>query len=245
MRLSMLSATLAVLVLGAPPASAQNYQVALAQGEALLRVEADGAVKARPDTMTIVAGVVTTGRTAKEALGANAMLADRLMHAVWAQGIPEKDARTEELTVHPQFAKDRGEDEDRTHIVGYVATNKIALRPHALAKAGDIVDALFQAGANSVEGPHFSLEEDGAAVRQARQAAVAAAREQAETYAAALGMRIARVLRLSERDDFDREDEQGNSIIVTGSRIPRTPLQPGELTIRRRIWADYAMVPVR
>ena len=245
MRGLFLSAALAAFALAAPAgSSAQTYQMTLGAGETLLRVDAEGMIKVRPDTMTIIAGVVTTGRTAKEALNANNVLADRLMRAVWAQGVSQKDARTEELSVRPQFAKDREGDEDRRQITGYVATNKIELRLRELTRAGDIVDALFQAGANTVDGPHFKLEDDAAAARQLRAAAVAEAREQAESYAAALGMRVARVLRVSERDDFDRE-ETGEGIVVTGSRIPHTPVQPGELTVRKRLWVDYALIALR
>jgi hypothetical protein len=54
-------------------------------------------------------------------------------------------------------------------------------------------------------------------------------------------MRVARVLRVSERGSFEREE--GNYITVTGSRIPATPLEPGEIAVTMRVFIDYAMVP--
>jgi len=100
---------------------------------------------------------------------------------------------------------------------------------------------MFLAGANTVGGPTFSLSDSKPAERQARTAAVAAALEEAETYASALNMRVGRVLRVSERGDFD--EEGGEYIVVTGSRIRRTPIEPGELTTRVNVWIDYALVP--
>ena len=235
-------------LLAVPTATiAQNVPITLAPGEVLLKIEADGVAKSRPDLMGIGAGVVTTGRTARAALAANNALANRLLDAVRAQGVAPRDVRTEELSVKPQFDKtdeQRANDEDRSpRIVGYVATNTLRLTLRDLGKAPDIVNALFEAGANNVHGPSFGLSDPAPAQREARRAAVAAARSQADEYAAALGMRISRVLRVSEHGDFD--EENGNYITVTGSRISPTPLEPGEISTRIQVWIDYAMVPAR
>lgn len=245
MRLTALMIASAVAAL-ATPAAAQEIAVALAPGEVPLKVEAEGVSRDRPDQLHIRAGVVTTGRTAKEALAANNLVANRLLDAVKARGVAPADIRTDELSVRPQFDKsdtDRASDEGRSaRIVGYVATDNLDLTLRDLGKGPDLVDALFEAGANSVHGPVFALSDPAPAQRRAREAAVAAAFEQATTYANALHMRVSHVLRISERGDFD-EEREGYSIVVTGSRIPRTPLEPSELSTRIKIWIDYALAP--
>ena len=245
MRLAGLTAALAALP---ALASAQEVPVALNPGEVLLKVEAEGATRSRPDVMTITAGVVTTAATAREALAANSALAGRLVDVVRAKGIEPRDVKTAELSVDPQFeeisaaAAEREERERRApRILGYVASNRLELRLRDLSRAPEVIDALFAAGANSVRGPRFSLSDPAPAERLARRAAVAAARLEAETYADALGMKLGRVLRVSERGNF--EWDGGDQIILTGGRIPRTPVEPGELTTRIDVWIDYAMVP--
>ena len=247
MRLAGLAAALALAV---PPAgaAAQQVPINLAPGEVLLNVQADGNHRSRPDVMTITAGVVTTAASARGALAANSALASKLIDVVRSQGIDPRDAKTAELSVVPQLeemsddAAERAEREGRgPRILGYVASNKLELRLRDLAKAVDLIDGLFTAGANSVEGPHFSLADPAPAERLARRAAVEEARREADTYAEALNMRISRVLRVSERGSF--EWEGGEQIVVTGSRIRRTPVEPGELTTRINVWIDYAMVP--
>jgi uncharacterized protein YggE len=246
MRLAGLAAALALAL----PAgvAAQDVPIALAPGEVLLNVQAHGNHRSRPDVMTITAGVVTTAASAREALAANSALANRLISAVRASGIDPRDAKTAELSVVPQLEElsdDSAERADRMgrgpRILGYVATNKLELRLRDLAKAPDLIDALFSAGANSVEGPHFSLADPAPAERSARRAAVEEARREAETYAEALNMRVSRVLRVSERGSF--EWDGGDQIVVTGSRIRRAPVEPGELTTRINVWIDYAMAP--
>jgi uncharacterized protein YggE len=246
MRLAGLTAALTLALAGglAAPVAAQDPVISLAPGEVLLKVDAEGEFLVRPDMMGISAGVVTTGRTAKEALDANAALANRLVAAVRASGVEPRDVQTSELTVNPQFARDeaaRVDNEDSIRrITGYVARNRLALRLRDLRSAANIVNALFEAGANEVQGPSFGLQDPAPALKGARQAGIAQARVQAETYAEALGMRIARVLRVSERDNSIEED---GTITVTGSRIRSTPIEPGEITVRTQVWVDYAMVP--
>jgi uncharacterized protein YggE len=240
-RLAGLAAALALAALPAG-AAAQDIAIALLPGEVLLKVEAEGEHLDRPDMMSLSAGVVTTGRSAKEAMTANATMANRLLAAVRQAGIEPRDVQTSRLTVAPQYDRERdGEESSVRRITGYVARNSLGLRLRDLGKAPDIVNALFEAGANEVNGPTFSLQDPEPALKAARVAAVAEARSEADTYAAALGMRIARVLRVSERSSFEGED--AGYITVTGSRIPLTPLEPGEISTRVRVWIDYALVP--
>jgi uncharacterized protein YggE len=102
-RLAGLAAALALAALPAGAAAAQDVPIALAPSEVLLKVQAEGAHRSRPDVMTITAGVVTTAGTARQALTANSALANRLIDVVRARGIEPRDARTTELSVEPQF----------------------------------------------------------------------------------------------------------------------------------------------
>lgn len=239
------AAAAAALSLSAGTACAQPIPVSLAPGEVLLAVDEEGVYKVRPDLMDLSAGVVTTGRTARAALAENNMLARRLLDAIRGQGVAPADVRTQELEVRPELDRSRSQASDDSgpppRITGYVATNRLTVRLRDLSRAPDIVSAPFEAGANSVDGPHFGIADDTPALRAARAAAIAAARREAEDYAAALNMRIARVLRVSERGNLDLENS--DVIIITGSRVLPTPLVPGEISAKIQVWVDYALVP--
>jgi uncharacterized protein len=230
----------------ATAAAAQNAPLVLQPGETLLEVEAEGTHRARPDVMTMTAGVVTTGNTASAALGENSRVANRLIETVRARGIEARDVRTTRLRVQPVFERPRpgqaDEVEEERRIVGYLATNNVELRLRDLTRASELLDAFLQAGANNVEGPRFSLSEERPAILAAQREAVRLAREEAENYAAALGMRIARVLRVSDRGRQSNDSEQ--YVLVTGSRITAgPPVEPGELETRVRVWVDFALAP--
>ena len=230
-------------VAGAYPASAlaQEVPLALRPGEVLLQVEADGESLNRPDVMKISAGVVTNGSTAAEAMTANRVQADRMLKALQAVGVAPADVQTSDLSVEPVFEEGRDGEINRSKIVGYIARNSVDLRLRDLARAPAIIDTLFTSGANNVHGPDFSLSDPKPAERLARFNAVASARAEADTYADAFGMKVARIIRASERGNFSYEG--GQTIVVTGSRIPRTHIEPGELKTRIHLWVDFALLP--
>ena len=194
--------------------------------------------------MTISAGAVTTGGTVREASQANAVLMNRLIEAIRSQGITPQDMRTVDMRIAARFdERDReraGDEQRRPRIIGYVASNRLRVRLRDLNRASALLDALLAAGANDVSGPVFELSDPAPARRLARQRAVEEARREAEDYAAALGMRVTRVLRVSERGAGLGGD---NNIVVTGSRIMPTPLEPGEVETEVQVWVDFALAP--
>jgi uncharacterized protein YggE len=229
----------------APVAAAAQPAITLAPNEALVSVEAEGRFASRPDVMTISAGTVTTGATAAEAVAANAALAQRLVAAVRAAGIEPRDVRTAHFRVEPRFEGGRrnaDESEQPPRIVGYVVTNNLSVRLRDLSGAEALIARLFEAGANSVGGPAFSLADDREARRAAERRAIEEAQAEAENYAAAVGRRVGRLLRISDRRVWTEASNEG-AIIVSGSRIPPTPIEPGEIETRAIVYVDFALVP--
>ncbi len=239
----MVSSALVAALLTAAPAAAQDVPIQLQRGEVLLQVEADGEHRARPDTMWISAGVVTTGRTAAEAMDANSVLAQRPIARIRELGIEVRDVQTSRLSLRPRIDGDRERDSEASPpvILGYVAENTLSLTLRDLARAADIIPALLQAGANEVNGPRFSFSDPRPMKAAAERAAIAAAREEAGNYASALGMRVARIVRVRDRRVYSEED--GETITVTGSRIQRPVLEPGELRTGATVWVDFALAP--
>lgn len=244
MRLVALAALAAAAITS--PALAEPV-VTLAPGEALLSVKSEGRVLSRPDLMTLRAGTVTTGATAEEAVAANAALAQRMLQAVRDAGITPRDIRTENFRVRPEFegGRDRYELNSQgrpPRILGYVAENHVSITMRDLNRAEELITRLFDAGANSVTGPHFGLSDNRTAIRAAERAAIAEARAAAENQASAASRRIGRLIRISHRQSWTDPNFEG-MITVTGSGNPPTPIEPGEIATEVELWVDYALAP--
>ncbi len=67
-----------------------------------------------------------------------------------------------------------------------------------LAGAGDVIDALVSEGANQVNGPSFGLDKPEDATNEARLDAVKKARARADLYAGAAGLRVKRIVSITE-----------------------------------------------
>lgn len=231
------------------PASAQ-VALELKPGETLLEVQAVGQVSVAPDVAYLNIGVVSTGLTAKEATDANAAQMTRVIAAIRAAGIEPRHIRSQQINVQPRFARAGQNDYlGQAQISGYVSNNSVAVTVAKLDLASAVVTGAFGAGANSVTGPNLGLIDDGRAVAAARKDALESARAEAETYAAGLNMRVARVLRVSERGrSSDSGADNGvryrvESLASRSMGGPETPISAGEVRQRVTLWIDYALAP--
>jgi uncharacterized protein YggE len=76
------------------------------------------------------------------------------------------------------------------------------VRFHDIAATGKILDALVREGANQISGPNLTIEKPESALDEARAKAVAMGRARADLYARSLGLRVVRVVSLSESGGY-------------------------------------------
>lgn len=160
-----------------------------------LDVTAEGQVTRAPDLATIGAGVVTQAPTAQAAMADNARRMAAAIAALRKAGIEERDIRTASLSLQPQYRY--GENRAPT-LTGYQASNQLSVRFRDVTRAGPILDALVAQGINQISGPDFSVDKPEAALDEARTRAITAARARADLYAKAAGLRVARILSITE-----------------------------------------------
>lgn len=175
----------------------------IAQGNTLLSVSAEGKTSRRPDMATFSAGVASTGKTAGEAMAANAADMNRVVAALKKAGIADKDIQTSNLSLNPIYADNSRTPPDAygqqlPRIIGYSANNNVTVKQRNVAEFGKVIDTLVAAGANQVNGPSFEVDDSDAATDEARIEAMKKARARAELYARAAGLRVVRIVSISE-----------------------------------------------
>lgn len=160
-----------------------------------LDVSAEGEVRRTPDIATISAGVTTQAATAGAAMQDNARKMAGVIAALKKAGIADRDIQTSSINLSPQY---RYQDNQPPQLVGYQASNMVQARFRKIADSGKIIDALVSQGANQINGPSFIVENADAALDEARTQAITKARARAELYAKAAGLRVKRILAISE-----------------------------------------------
>ena len=235
----------------------------LGPNSALLSISAEGRSRRVPDLAVFNAGVVSQGRTAAEAIGANSRQMAAVIAALRKAGIAERDIQTAAISLQPRYndperdAQIRARElrqpyippvnPDPPRIIGYEARNSVTVQVRRIGEMGKIIDTLIENGANQVNGPSFTLDDSKAALDEARVEAIATGRQRAELYARASGMRVVRILSISEGGGVYPVQE----IIVTGSRVggygapppppPPTPVQPGELMLGTSVSMQFEL----
>jgi len=187
-------ALFAAAMIPASAALAQAQPTATIAGTRL-DVVATGEVARVPDIVLINAGVSTQAPTASEAIRANAVQIESMRAALRRAGVDARDIQTSSVNLNPEW---RHTPNRAPQFVGYRANHMVNVRFRDAANAGRILDALVAAGANELNGPTFEVERPEAALDEARTQALAAARARADLYARALGMRVRRIVSLSE-----------------------------------------------
>lgn len=199
-------------------------------------LSAYGQTRVAPDMASITLGVMTEGRTAAEALGANAARMTAVMAALKKAGIAERDIQTSNLNLNPQY---RYAENQPPVLIGYQASNQVTITVHDLKRLGAAVDATVNAGANQVHGISFGLDDPTAAENAAREAAVKALAAKADLYARATGYRIARLVTLSEGGGYVAPPPMPMMAVRAQMKDESTPVSGGELSVRIDITGLY------
>jgi uncharacterized protein len=208
------------------PSTAPAAPAAPAAGGTLLSVSASAEASRVPDVASLSAGVVTQAADANAALRANAARMDEVMAAVRAAGVAERDVQTTGLNVNPQY---HHTDNQPPRITGYEASNTVRVKVRDVGGLGAVLDALVASGANQVHGPSFEIDKPEAVYDEARRAALEKARARATMYADSLGLRVHRIVSVSEGGGFQPPQPMFKAMAM--DRMESSPVSPGETTL--------------
>ena len=189
-----------------------------------------GTAQAVPDTAEMSFGVTTTSPNAKSALDEASKVAEQIASALKKQGIADEDIQTQDVSVYPQTVDQDG----KQVITGYQASLSVRVKVRDIAKLGEVISAANAAGANSINGPMFTIDDPAPPRAEAIDEAVADARKSAEAMAEAAGKSVGDVLSMSSSDVglvagalYSQADMAGAAKSV--------PIEPGQLDITANV----------
>lgn len=160
-----------------------------------ITVSGEGRVMANPDIAQVSFGV-QTGRvkTAEDAMKMLSKKMNSVVKAVKAQGIEEKDIKTQSLSLNPAYDWVDGKRVDR----GFEARQNLSVKIRELDAIGKVLSAVAGAGANQVGGVSFTIDDPEVLREQAREKAIVNAKEKARGLAYQLGKDLGELRGFSE-----------------------------------------------
>ena len=190
-----------------------------------------GVAQGVPDTLTASFNVHVRRATVQQALDAQSHLTNRLLAALKADGLKDKDISTTDVELFRYHHRKTGES-------GYYSSESIQARISPLADAGKTVaDAAASSAHVDIGGLTFDIADNQQLLQEARDSAFADAKDRATQYAGLASRSLGRVEHVTEKVDtgepvYGFASAGSSSGGVSGGQT--VPLSPGQqnLTIR-------------
>jgi uncharacterized protein len=221
------------------PAGSDNMSHHSKSDAPVVTLSVMGIARAKPDRAMVNAGVQTKAVSAADAMAQNAKQMQAVLAALKAKGVADQDIQTASVSLTQDYDyTDRGQV-----FKGYVANNSVTVRFKDISKVGSVLDILVNAGATNVSGPSFMVENDAALTEAARADAMQQAARRSDFYAKNAGFAKARLLSISEVQDYGAPVPMANmkAMDAAAGAAPETPIEPGEVASQVSITVKYAL----
>lgn len=157
-----------------------------------LSVTGEATLRATNDTARIGFGVEGRGALRSVALRRSSAHLRRVLARLRQLGVAEADLRTRVVRVVPR------RDRRGRRLRGYIASGGVTAVIRDVGQTGAVVDAAVEAGAASVDGPRFFIDDRRALVRRALTLAFRDARSKAAELAAEAGLTLGQAISIRE-----------------------------------------------
>ena len=160
-----------------------------------MTVNGRGRVTLVPDIATVNIGVRTEADVVTEALDGNTAQANAIADSLKDLGVEEKDIQTSNFNVYPsdRYNPMTGETEGQY----FVVENTVNVTVRDLSSLGEVLAAVVEAGANSIYGISFNVDDREEAVAEARRLAIEDAKAKAEIIASDAGVELGDLINIS------------------------------------------------
>ena len=204
--------------------------------EHTVNVTGAGEVSVAPDVADIVLGVMVQQPTVAAAQSAAATSMAAVVAAVKKDGVDARDILTVNVSLSPVY--DYSVSSSTPRLVGQQFTNTIKVTVRDITSLAAVVDDSLAAGATTVGGISFRLNDPKSVQAQARSQAMADARAKADALASAAGVSIKGVASITETTS------QPTPVYYSGATDAKaagvsTPIQTGTTDVLVQVTVTY------
>jgi hypothetical protein len=161
-----------------------------------------------------------------------------VLGAIAAAGVDRRDVRTALVSLHPVM--EHRPDRD-PQVTGYELANRVDVTVRDIDVTGAVVDGALAAGATSLDGLGFRLEDRTGPEAEARTAAVADARSRAEALASAAGVSLGSVLAIVEGGAAAGPSPRGGFAMQALAASADTPIEGGSQDVVVAVVVTFAI----
>lgn len=197
-----------------------------------LAVVGEGKVDITPNNASVDLGIVSNdAKSVDDAQSQINTVNNAIVAALSQIGIQKTDIKTSNYSIMPSYDYSKG---GNGTITGYNGSATITVKVKDTSKLSDVITAATKAGANQVMGTNYSVDSPEKYREQARNNAIANAKEQAQKLATELGIRLGKVNNIVEATSDGGPQPmmfKAESAGLNAGGAPAPDLQPGSQTI--------------
>ena len=207
-----------------------------------LNVNGVGQISLVPDVAYLYIGVHTETNRASNAVSENNTQTNRVIKALKDSGVDAKDISTSNFSIWPIDKYDPMTGMS-TGEKSYSVDNTVYVTVRDIGTLGDLLDDAIAAGANTINSIQFDVADKDAALKQAREAAVKNAQEQAAELSALADVTLGEIQNISFYDSapYPVYDGYGRGGGGGGAAEAAVPIQPGEMTLQVTVSLTYSI----
>ena len=200
-----------------------------------------GKVSVVPDIAVLSLGVETQETTVAEAQQQAAEAMDAIMDVLDSYGVEDNDIQTQYFSIQPIYRWD--DDKDQQILLGYRVTNTVAVKIRNMDDAGGVIDAAIAAGGDysRVNSIYFTVDEPEAYYEEAREKAIADAKDKAEQLAQLGGVNLGKPIYINEYSGYTSTVIYRDYEVAEGTSVPGTSISPGETEIQLTVQVVYSI----
>jgi uncharacterized protein len=202
-----------------------------------ISVTGEASLTAANDTARVGFGVEGRGASRPVALRRSSANLRKVLAALRRLGVADRDLRTRGVSVA------RRRDRRGRRLPGYIARGGVSAVVRDVTQTGAVVDAAVAAGAASVDGPSFFIDDPQALLRRALVAAFGDARSKAAALAVEAGLTLGGTISIrestfvpAETDFFDNDAGGGGG---QEQRTRAAPTEPGRTQVSGTVYVVF------
>lgn len=193
-------------------ASYTYYTMRLAKGvytgETTITVQGEGKITARPDVGMFNFAVNAEGEDASMAQASANEAIDSIVNYLKEEGVEEADIDTANYNLNPTYHYEERVCLGGSYcppgeriLDGYEVYQSVTVKVRDLEKAGTLISGVGERGATNISQLQFTIDDESSLKAEARQEAIANAREKAEILAADLDMKLSKIVGFYEENN--------------------------------------------
>lgn len=204
-----------------------------------------GEAVGKPDVAIFTAGVIERAKTVAAAQSKATDTINKIVAYLKTAGVEDRDVQTSSYNIYPTYEYESVAcsmnycPPGRQVLTGYEVSQMLTIKVRSTDKAGEILAGVGSRGANNVSGLTLTIDKAEDLEREARQKAIADAKEKAEALAKDLNVRLVKIVGFSESGNYPYPVYRDTMAYGKGGAESAPSIPTGENTIVSNVTIVY------